>query len=115
MDSLIVILHNLISEQLYFSLLINKKEFFVYNEYQTSGGYADLLLLKQSDICKYNIMIEFKYLKVKEYNKKILAQKREEAKLQLESYSKDERLNISILRKHIVIFVGNNLKVLEEV
>ena len=102
---------------LYFSLLINKKEFHIYGEYQTSGGYVDLMLLKNYDICKYNIMIELKYIKVKDYesDNSLLDKKKEEAIKQLELYSKDERLDISTLKKYVVIFVGHNLKVLEEV
>ena len=102
---------------LYFGLLIGMKEFHVYNEYPCSNGYIDLMLFKNSDLCKYNIMIELKYLKVKEYrrNRKLLAQKKEEAINQLQAYALDERLDQSILKKYVVIFVGSSLKILEEV
>ena len=89
----------------------------MYNEYSVSNGYVDLLLVKNTDICKYNIMIELKYLKVKEYrrNRKLLSIKREEAINQLNSYSMDDRIDKTNLKKYVVIFVGNNLKVLENV
>ena len=41
---------------LYFSLLINKGEFIIYNEYQCKNGFIDLILLKNSHICKYDII-----------------------------------------------------------
>ena len=102
---------------LYFSLLINKKEFYIYNEYPVSNGYVDLMLVKNTDICKYDIMIELKYLKVKEYrrNRKLLNIKREEAINQLNSYSIDDRIDKTNLKKYVVIFVGNDIKVLENV
>ena len=102
---------------LYFSLLINKKDFIIYNEYPCKNGFIDLMLFKNSDFCKYNIMIELKYLKVDEYkkNKRLLKQKREDAIRQLIFYSEDERFDKSNLKRYVVIFVGNDLKLLEEV
>ena len=100
-----------------FTLLISNKLFHTYNEYPCSNGYIDLMLFKNSDLCKYNIMIELKYLKVKEYrrNRKLLDQKKEDAINQLKAYALDERLDQSILKKYVVIFVGSSLKILEEV
>ena len=104
-------------QALYFGLLINSSEFRVYNEYPCSNGYIDLMLLKSSEICKYDIMIELKFLKVREYrkNRKLLDIKKEEAIQQLKSYAEDDRIDKSTLRKCVVIFVGSNLKILEEV
>ena len=73
------------------------------------------MIFKNSDTCKYDIMIELKYIKNSEYNDILLEEKREEAIKQLDIYSKDERLDISILKRYVVIFVGHNLKVLEEI
>ena len=102
---------------LYFSLLINKKEFIIYNEYQCKNGFIDLMLFKNSSFCKYDIMIELKYIKVSDYNtnNNLVEEKKKEAIRQLELYSKDERLDISTLKKYAVVFVGHELKVLEEV
>ena len=102
---------------LYFSLLIGKKEFYMYNEYQCSNGYIDLMLFKNSDLCKYDIMIELKYLKEREYrrNRKLLELKKQEATLQLKSYSEDERIDNSTLKRYAVVFVGHNAKIIEEV
>ncbi len=60
-----------------------------------------------------NIMIELKYIKKKEYSEKLLSEKIEEGKGQLKRYSEDERIENVI--KYLVVFVGNDLKVIEEV
>lgn len=102
---------------LYFSLLIGKKEFYIYNEYSSGNGYIDLLLLKNNDLCKYDIMIELKYLKVSDYekNNKLLEMKRKDAINQLNNYSMDERIDKTTLKRYVVIFVGTDLKLLESV
>ena len=102
---------------IYFSLLINRGEFIAYNEYQCKNGFIDLMLLKNKEICKHDIMIELKYIKEIDYrkNKKLLNMKKEEAINQLNSYLEDERFDKSILKKYLVIFIGNKLKLLEEV
>ena len=62
-------------------------------------------------------MIELKYLKITDYekNNNLLEIKKKEAIGQLNNYSKDERINKTSLRKYVVIFVGTNLKILEEI
>ena len=60
------------------------------------------------------IIIELKYIKKKDYNKKIMTAKKEEGIKQLIEYSKDERINKNS-KKYLVIFVGNELKILESV
>ena len=102
---------------LYFSLLINKKEFYIYNEYPVSNGYVDLMLLRNTDICKYDIMIELKYIKKKDYelNNGLLDIKKRDAIEQLNNYSMDNRLDVTNLKRYVVIFVGNDLKLLERV
>ena len=62
-------------------------------------------------------MIELKYIPVKEYkrNRKLLLKKKEEAILQLNSYQEDERINKEALKKYVVIFVGQSVKIIEEV
>lgn len=102
---------------MYFTLLCNNNNVRVYTEYSTSNGYIDVMIFKNSDISKYDIMIELKYLKKSEYrrNKKLLDEKRNEAIKQLNSYSLDDRISKDNLRKYVVIFVGNKLKVLESI
>lgn len=99
---------------LYFSLLIGNKEFRIYNEYTCSNGYIDLMILKNHELCKYDIMIELKYIKQKDYNKGLFNRIKKDGKEQLNSYSLDERISKDV-RKYLVIFVGNKLKLLEEV
>ena len=102
---------------LYFSLLIGKKEFYIYNEYPSSNGYIDLMLFRNNDLCKYDIMIELKYISIRDYrkNRKLLDKKLNDAIEQLNDYSKDDRINKDSLKRYVVIFVGTNLKVLKEV
>ena len=104
-------------QTVYFTLLISNRLFNSYIEYPCSNGYIDLIFFSNSELCKYDIMIELKYLKVKEYrrNRKLLSIKKEEAINQLNAYSGDERIDKNKLRRYVVIFVGHDLKVLEEV
>ena len=44
-----------------------------------------------------------------------LEHKKEEARKQLEKYSMDERINTENLRKYIVVFALNDVKLLESV
>ena len=62
----------------------------------------------------FNIMIELKYIKKKEYSRKVLEEKRQEGIKQLEEYSKDTRLNSKELKKYLVVFVGEKAQVIEE-
>ena len=59
-------------------------------------------------------MIELKYIKKSEYQESLLEEKRREGIEQLISYREDERINKN-LKRYLVIFVGNDCKVLEEV
>ena len=105
--------------QLYFSALLRLNgEYQVYSEYEVKNGYVDLMLLKGNNpTIHYEAMIELKYIPVKEYkrNRKLLLEKKEEAILQLNSYQEDERINKETLKKYVVIFVGQSVKIVEEV
>jgi len=101
-------------QSIYFTVLCKNKMFNVYNEYACSNGYIDLMLVKKHELCNYNIMIELKYIKQKDYNKGLLKRKLEEGRNQLISYSQDERITKDT-KKYLVIFVGNKVKVLEEI
>ena len=74
------------------------------------------MIFRNTDMCKCNIMIELKYIKVSDYNtnNNLVEEKKKEAISQLELYSKDERLDISTLKRYAIVFVGHELKVLEE-
>ena len=104
-------------QAIYFTLLISNRIFNSYSEFPVSNGFIDLMLFKNSELCKYDIMIELKYLSVREYrrNRKLLEMKRLDAIKQLNDYSMDDRIDKSSLKKYVVIFVGSSLKLLEEV
>jgi len=98
----------------YFALLQQYKKFKIYNEYACSNGYIDLMLFKNSEICKNNIMLEFKYIKQRDYSKSLFNKIKEEGTNQLKEYAKDERIDDST-RKYLLIYVGSKLKLLEEI
>ena len=101
---------------LIFAILMNYNEVKTYTEYPTNAGYIDIILFKNSDLSKYNIMIELKYLKKSEYrkNKKLLSMKKEEAIAQLNNYSSDDRIPKDIY-KYVVIFIGNKVQLIEKI
>ncbi len=98
---------------IYFTMLLNNEYYNVYSEYVSNNGYIDIYLEKKNPNIPNNIMIELKYIKKKDYSEKILKEKIEEGKSQLVSYSKDERLGNPL--KYLVVFVGNELKLVEKV
>ncbi len=100
-------------QALYFGLLVGTKEYKVYSEYPTKNGYVDIMLISHSEIMENNIMIELKYIKKSEYSKELLNKKCIEGKEQLSIYSEDERINKHLI-KYLVVFVGNEVKVLEK-
>lgn len=102
-------------ELLYYGLLCRNEKINIYNEYPCNGGYADVYICGKREPLKHNILIELKYIKKKEYSKKIQIEKRIEAINQLNQYSEDIRIKSDNLKKYIVIFVGNDVKLIEEV
>jgi len=102
-------------QELYFALLANNPVVSVYTEYPCSNGYIDIYMKGKREKIKYEIMIELKYIKKSDYNDILLESKKEEAKKQIEEYSKDDRIDKENLKKYVVIFVGNELKTLTEI
>ena len=102
---------------MYFTLLCGNKNFNTYTEYPTNHGYIDVMLFKNGNYSKYDIMIELKYIKKSDYrkNKKLLLIKKEEAKNQINHYVKDERMPKEDLKKYIVIFIGEKIELIEEI
>ena len=102
---------------MYFTLLCGNKNFNTYTEYPTNHGYIDVMLFKNGNYSKYDIMIELKYIKKSDYrkNKKLLLIKKEEAKNQINHYVKDERIPKKDLKKYIVIFIGEKIEIIEEI
>lgn len=102
-------------EVLYFGLLTGKREFTIYNEYPCSNGYIDVMFFRNNKLCKYDIMIELKYIKKSDYSDDLLKKKNKEASEQLVKYSLDDRIDKDKLKRYVVIFVGNDVKMIEEV
>ena len=102
---------------MYFTLLCGNKNFNTYTEYPTNHGYIDVMLFKNGNYSKYDMMIELKYIKKSDYrkNKKLLLIKKEEAKNQINHYVKDERIPKEDLKKYIVIFIGEKIEIIEEI
>ena len=98
---------------LYYTLLRNTSNFKIYVEYPCNMGYVDIFL--EGKKMDFNIIIELKYIKKKEYSRKVLEEKRQEGIKQLEEYSKDTRLNSRELKKYLVVFMGNDVKVIENI
>ena len=90
---------------------------YVKSELEVGGEYADILIVPREKIEeRYGVLIEFKYIKQEDYNKnpEILEQKQEEAKKQLERYTKTEELQaIPNLKSYAVVAVKDKLIVEE--
>jgi hypothetical protein len=94
--------------------------YLVYSEKELKKGYADLVLepfLAQYPGLKYSYLIEIKYIKPRDKKKELIPGKikaiTEEAKRQLNTYSRDEKFRESIgqttLKKLVLIFSGNQM------
>ena len=99
---------------IYYDILRNTLKFETTLEKECENGYIDIFIEGQNDLMNNNIIIELKYIKKSDYTEELLENKREEAIKQVNSYSKDNRINKN-LKKYIVLFVFNELKVLEEI
>jgi len=101
---------------MYYSLLnLNNNTYDIYNEYLMSGGYADIYVRSNIPECVNDILIELKYLKKEEYSEELLNTKYNEALTQIDRYIQDKRIDTSKLRKYIVVFVKDEVKLLKEV
>jgi len=102
-------------QMMYFTLLNKNSNYSLSNEYFANGGYIDLYIKSKNEYCKYDLLIELKYIKKEEYNEALLENKFNEAKEQIEKYIKDTRINTSKLKKYVVVFSKNEVKLLKEV
>ena len=100
---------------IYSALLSIRNVFNVYNEYEVESGYIDLMIFRKDKDTKYDIMIELKYIKKKEYSSKVLESTKIKAIDQINKYLLEDRIDKTNLKKYVVIFVGKKLEVLEEV
>ena len=90
---------------------------YVKSELEVGGEYADILIVPKEKIQeRYGVLLEFKYIKQEEYNKnpELLQQKQQEAKSQLERYTKTEELKaIPNLRSYAVVVIKDKIEVEE--
>jgi hypothetical protein len=100
--------------------------YLVYSEKELKKGYADLVLepfLAQYPALKYSYLVEIKYIKPQAKKKELTPAKikkiKEEAGVQLNRYSRDEKFQKAIghttLKKMVLIFCGNRLESQNEV
>jgi len=90
---------------------------YVKSELEIGGEYADILIIPREKLNeRYGVLLEFKYIKQEEYNKKpeLLQQKQTEAKAQLERYNKTEEIQaIPNLRSYAIVVVKDKISVEE--
>ncbi|PCJ15987.1 MAG: hypothetical protein COB02_17305 [Candidatus Cloacimonadota bacterium] len=107
-----------------FSYLNLSNLFFIKSEYEIEDGYIDLALFER-EVYKisFQYAIELKYIKKSDYEKnpKILNKKRDEAKAQMDKYLKSKEISelkqkkSCPLKTYILVFVGDECRVCEEV
>ena len=90
---------------------------YVKSELEIGGEYADILIVPREKLEeRYGVLLEFKYIKQEEYNKnpELLKQKQQEAKTQLERYTKKEELKaIPNLRSYAIVVIKDKIEVEE--
>ena len=90
---------------------------YVKSELEIGGEYADILIIPREKLNeRYGVLLEFKYIKQEEYNKnpELLEQKKQEAKAQLERYTKTEELSvIPNLRSYAIVVIKDKIQVEE--
>lgn len=90
---------------------------YVKSELEVGGEYADILLVPREKIYeRYSVLLEFKYIKQEEYNKRpeLLEQKKKEAIEQLKRYDNTEEISsIPKLRSYAVIVVKDKIEIKE--
>ena len=89
----------------------------VYVKSELEVGYADILIIPREKLNeRYGVLLEFKYIKQEDYNKKpeLLQQKLAEAKTQLERYNQTEKIQaIPNLRSYAIVVVKDKIQVEE--
>ena len=100
---------------------------YVMSEPEWDTGYPDLLLLKRPNVeTKYNFIIELKYIKQADRNKrvapkdktseKIFTKTQREARVQLSNYLQtDNAKRVPNLKAWVIILVGRDWKLVEEI
>jgi len=102
-------------QMMYFVLLANNPNYDIYNEHFANGGYIDLYIKSRSEICKYDLIMELKYIKKSDYSEVELNKKISEGIKQINKYITDKRIETSKLKKYVVVFVKDEIKELKEI
>ncbi len=101
---------------MYYSALSQYDVFNTHLEYPLGDQKVDIMLFRNSRVVNYDIMLELKYVKKSEKNIDRLVKEKKNAGIkQLKEYSNIIDINNDRLKKYIIVFVGSDLKVLEEV
>ena len=86
-----------------------------YYDINSKDKFIDLMIFKNKDKSNYDIMIEFKYIKKKEYKRSLLEKLKNTGIEQLKDYVGLLDVSKLNLKKYLVIYVGSEIKVMEEI
>ena len=86
-----------------------------YYDINSKDKFIDLMIFKNKDKSNYDIMIEFKYIKKKEYKRSLLERLKNTGIEQLKEYVGLLDVSKLNLKKYLVIYVGSEIKVMEEI
>ena len=91
-------------------ILALTSQFITYAEYPAGQGFADMYIQKASgSLAKYEAIVELKYIKEKDSKNTNFEKLKEDAKIQLQKYLKDKRMEQKEnLKKFVIIFKGFN-------
>ena len=86
-----------------------------YYDINSKDKFIDLMIFKNKDKSNYDIMIEFKHIKKKEYKRSLLERLKNTGIEQLKDYVGLLDVSKLNLKKYLVIYVGSEIKVMEEI
>lgn len=86
-----------------------------YYDINSKDKFMDLMIFKDKNKSNYDIMIEFKYIKKKEYKRSLLERLKNTGIEQLKEYVGLLDVSKLNLKKYLVIYVGSEIKVMEEI
>lgn len=86
-----------------------------YYDINSKDKFIDLMIFKDKNKSNYDIMIEFKYIKKKEYKRSLLERLKNTGIEQLKEYVGLLDVSKLNLKKYLVIYVGSEIKVMEEI
>ena len=80
-----------------------------YYDINSKDKFIDLMIFKNKDKSNYDIMIEFKYIKKKEYKRSLLERLKNTGIEQLKEYVGLLDVSKLNLKKYLVIYVGSEI------